>query len=487
MAFSKIPFSGRIVIFGAGSISSCMQLLLLDRFDADFSKCVIIDFEDRRAQAAEMLKAGATYVQTRLTPENFKEILGRYLGAGDLLIDLAWQIYTRDLIEWTQAHGVLYVNTSIEQWDPYEDLENTSPADRALSMLYRDLFRAADSWGGRGKAPTTIVDHGANPGLVSHWTKVGLRDLATTMLQKKIAVLERANKIERALGDGDFARLAMLTGVKVVHISERDTQISSVPKHENEFVNTWSIEAFYEEALAPVEAGWGTHERTLPPKAYPHSVAPRCQISLGRMGMNTWVRSWIPSGEVMGMAIRHNECFTVCDHLTVWDGDDAIYRPTTFYIYLPSDAALTSIHELRMNNGKLQPKHRIMTDEIIDGRDELGVLLLGHDLNGWWTGSLLDIHETRRLVPHQNATILQVAASAFAAAVWMIRNPERGLLIPDQLPYQEILDIANPYLGPCPSVQTDWNPLKNRFEPFKRFGSPLPPADDMWQFETFLL
>jgi hypothetical protein len=40
-----------------------------------------------------------------------------------------------------------------------------------------------------------------------------------------------------------------------------------------------------------------------------------------------------------------------------------------------------------------------------------GVLLLGHDLNGWWTGSQLTIEETRALVPHQNATTLQVAES----------------------------------------------------------------------------
>jgi homospermidine synthase len=484
MAFPKIPFGGRIVILGCGSISVCMQWLLLHRLDADFSKCLIIDFEDLRDRAAEMISAGATYLQLRLTPENFAEVFNQHLGAGDLLIDLAWQIETRDVIQWCHERGVLYVNTSIEQWNPYEDLENTSPAERALSALYRDLFKATASWGGRG--PTAIVDHGANPGLVSHWTKVALHDIARTILKNGKADSARAAKLERALSDNDFARVAMLTGLKVLHISERDTQITNLPKGENEFVNTWSIEAFYEEALAPVEAGWGTHERALPPKAYPHNFHPRCQISVARMGMNTWVRSWIPSGEIVGMAIRHSECFTICDHLTVWDADTALYRPTTFYVYLPSDAAIASVHEMKMNNYQLQPKHRIMTDDITEGRDELGVLLLGHDLNGWWTGSLLDIHETRRLVPHQNATILQVAASAFAATVWMIRNPNCGLLIPDQLSYQEILEIANPYLGPCPSVQTDWTPLKNRFEPFKRFGLPLPLNEDVWQFETFL-
>ena len=30
------------------------------------------------------------------------------------------------------------------------------------------------------------------------------------------------------------------SGVKVIHIAERDTQIIDIPKEKNEFVNTWS-------------------------------------------------------------------------------------------------------------------------------------------------------------------------------------------------------------------------------------------------------
>jgi homospermidine synthase len=186
------------------------------------------------------------------------------------------------------------------------------------------------------------------------------------------------------------------------------------------------------------------------------------------------------------MVIRHGEAFTISDHLTVWQDDVPIYRPTVHYVYLPTDAALASLHEMKMRNYELQPEQRIMTDEIISGADELGVLLLGHDLNGWWVGSQLDIHETRRLVPHQNATTLQVAASLLGAIFWMIRNPRQGLRVPDDLPHREVLDVANRYLGHCPSVQTDWTPLKNRFDPFEKFGRPRPSDEEVWQFDTFL-
>jgi homospermidine synthase len=68
----------------------------------------------------------------------------------------------------------------------------------------------------------------------------------------------------------------------------------------------------------------------------------------------------------------------------------------------------------------------------------------------------------------------------------MIKNPNRGICVPDDLPHREVLAVADPYLGPTPSVQTDWTPLKNRFNPFEKWNAAGRPADDdVWQFETF--
>ena len=92
----------------------------------------------------------------------------------------------------------------------------------------------------------------------------------------------------------------MKLGVKVIHCSERDTQISDQPKQVDEFVNTWSIEGFREEGTTTAEMGWGTHEKELPPLAYEHQDGPRNQICLARMGMNTWVRSWVPNYSIQG-------------------------------------------------------------------------------------------------------------------------------------------------------------------------------------------
>jgi len=482
----KIAFPGRVLLLGCGSVSQCLQPLLLRHLDMDFSRLTIMDFADMRATIPDTLAAGVNYVQERVTQDNLSTLLGQYVGSGDLLIDLAWNIDGNAITQWCHDNNVLYINTSLELWDPYEDAAATPPVDRTLYVRHMALRQQKQSWGDPG--PTAVVEHGANPGLVSHWTKIALEDLSQAMLRQGLPT-DPARKagLEKALAEADYARLAMFSGTKVIHISERDTQISDKPKEVDEFVNTWSVAGFHEEGVAPAEMGWGTHERRLPPKAAVHTYGPNNQICLAQMGMNTYVRSWVPlGGEIIGMVVRHGEAFTISDHLTVWDGPKPIYRPTVHYAYLPTDAAIASLHEVKMNSYEMQSRQRIMTNEIISGMDELGVLLLGHDLTGWWVGSQLDIHETRQLVPGQNATTLQVAASVLGAVFWMIRNPRQGVCVPDELPHREVLAVANPYLGPCPSVQTDWTPLKNRFDPFENFARPRPSDEDVWQFETFL-
>ncbi len=481
----KVNFGGRVLVLGCGSVSQCLQPLLLKHLKMDFSKLTIMDFEDNRHAVPEILASGAKYAQKKLTRQNMATLLARHVGDGDLIIDLAWNIDCGEITQWCHDNGVMYINTSVEEWDPYLDAENQPPLTRTLYHRHRKLRNRIATWKKNG--PTIVVEHGANPGLVSHWTKVALDDISSAILRGRVP-RTRKLAIESALAAGDYASLAMHTGTKVIHVSERDTQIANRPKEIDEFVNTWSIEGFYEEGVAPAEMGWGTHERSLPVGAHTHDYGPRSQICLAQPGMNTWVRSWVPlGGEIRGMVIRHGEALTITEHLTVWDNERPVYRPTVHYAYMPTDAALNSLHELRMRNFVMQSRLRIMNDEITTGRDELGVLLMGHDFTSWWVGSQLDIDETRRLVPGQNATTLQVAASVLGAVFWMIRNPRRGFNVPDDLPHEQVLNVANTYLGPSPSVRSDWTPKRDRVDLFAKWGGATPPSDDdVWQFGSFL-
>lgn len=480
-----VKFQGKILIIGCGSVAQCAIPLVIKLIDVPPKNVTIMDFVDNRKRVKDTLKRGVKYVFDRVTKENYQKLLKKYVGRGDLIIDLAWNIECRSVLDWCRNNEILYVNTSVEEWDPYKDEQRNDPTKYTLYARHMEIRKLVQGWGDK-QGVTAVVDHGANPGLVSHFTKCALIDIANKIIQEKPKDA-RVPQLKDNLKTNDFARLAHLTGVKVIHISERDTQITNKPKQVNEFVNTWSIEGFFEEGVAPAELGWGTHERYIPEGAFFHEIGPRNQICLRTLGMKTWVRSWVPCGETTGMVIRHGEAFSISDRLTVWENGKAVYRPTVHYAYCPSDCAINSLHELEMRQFKMQEKQRIMSDEIIDGRDELGVLLMGHDFNAWWCGSLLDIHTARKLVPHQQATTMQVAISVVAAAIWMIKNPRRGFLLPDDIDHEEILKISMPYIKPFVSKAVDWTPLKNLNTKFTKFDLPVPKDEDVWQFNTFLV
>ncbi len=410
------------MFLGYGAVAQCALPIFVKHFRLPLANITVLDFEDHSERLKPWTDQGVRFVRQRITRRriwvrNWPSISRRAI---------CWSIWrgtstAAKFVQWCHDHGVLYVNTSVEVWDPYAGAKQKHPTERTLYWRHMNIRRMTAGWSERG--PTAVLEHGANPGLISHWTKQGLTDIAERLLDDGKLQSCDAEEIRQLIADRAFNRLAMKLGVKVIHCSERDTQITDKPKQVDEFVNTWCIEGFREEGITTAEMGWGTHEKEFPAGTYQHAEGPQNQICLARMGINTWVVSWVPHYCIRGMIIRHGEAFTISDYLTVWDDGRAIYRPTVHYAYCPCDCAITSLEELRGRDYALQPNLRIMRDEIIDGGDILGALLMGHAYNSWWTGSVLSIEESRRLVPHQNATTMQVAISVVAAAMWMVENP----------------------------------------------------------------
>lgn len=479
-----LEFNNKVLVIGYGSVSKCAIPILLKHIKIPYKNITIIDFVDKRGELKPWIKKGIRYFQEKITPINIVQVLSKHVSGGGLVIDLAWNISCNDILTWCHDNKVLYVNTSVEEWDPYAGIHNKSPFKKSLYYRHMLLREMLSKW--KNDSVTAIVDHGANPGLISHFTKMGIVDIAGSVIHDKTTPKKEAGKLEKALHERKYALLAMELGVKVIHCSERDTQITNKPKEVDEFVGTWSIEGFREEGISPAEMGWGTHEKTLPPLANIPPYGPGNQIFLSQMGMNTWVRSWVPHQEIIGMVIRHGESFTISDRLTVWKNGKVVYRPTIHYAYMPCHETLSSLQELRGRNYELQPSLRIMDDEIKSGADILGALIMGHKYNSWWTGSILTIEESRKLVPHQNATTMQVAIGVVSAIMWMIENPRKGVCVPDDLPYDHILNTAKPYLGRLVSAPSDWTPLKNYRVFFKENPRAYLDKKNIWCFDNFL-
>ncbi len=117
---------------------------------------------------------------------------------------------------------------------------------------------------------------------------------------------------------------------------------------------------------------------------------------------------------------------SIADYFTVREFGEVVYRPTCHYAYRPADDAVLSLDEMAGAQWKQQEdSHILEEDEIVDGIDELGVLLYGHAKNAYWYGSQLSIEETRRIAPYQNATGMQVTSAVLAGMVWALENPAR--------------------------------------------------------------
>ena len=477
-----MEFWNKVLILGYGAVAKCTLPILLKHVKIPYENITILDFENKAEELMPWTEKGIKFFQRKITPEDLDSILSEYLSPEGLLIDLAWNIDCCEIVKWCHDHEVLYVNSSVEVWDSYGERFTANPYEKSLYYRQMTLRELSKNW---GNTTTFVVDHGANPGLVSHFAKQGLIDIAQKMIVDGIA--KNPGTIKKQIREEKFAELAMELGVKVIHCSERDTQMSNNPKQVDEFVGTWSIEGLREEGTAPAEMGWGTHEKELPPLAHEPPIGPKNQIMLAQMGINTWVRSWIPHHEIVGMVIRHGEAFGISDRWTVWRDGKAIYRPTVHYAYMPCDATIASLHELRCNNYEMQSKVRIMNDnDIVSGADILGALLMGHPYHSWWTGSILSIDKAKKLAPGQNATTIQVAIGIITAVMWMIDNPNKGFCLPDDLPHDFVLKIAKPYLGEYFSGPSDWTPLKNRLVYFKENPANNFDNDDIWQFKNFL-
>ena len=461
-----VEFPGRILFVGFGSVGQGVLPLILRHIGIAPERITIVTAEDKGNE--EAAKYGVKFIKERLTRETFRRVLNPLLGRGDFLINVSVEVSSVALIKLCWEKGAMYIDTCIEPW-PGGYTDPTVPVARRTNYALREEALALRQGNERG--PTAVLTHGANPGLVSHFVKQALLNIAQD------TKLEAGKPATRA----EWGELARRLGVKVIHVAERDTQVSNKPKLPGEFVNTWSIDGFVSEGSQPSEMGWGTHERNFPRDGKRHDFGCLAAIYLMQPGAATRVRTWTPrAGHFHGFCITHGESISIADYYTVRDGAQVVYRPTVHYAYHPSDSAVMSVHELAGRNYVQQERQRILMDDITAGIDELGVLLAGHRRNAYWYGSQLSIGEARKLAPYNNATSLQVTVAVLSGVVWAMENPNQGLVEPDEMDFRRTLEVCMPYLGPVSGEYTDWSPLHERERLF--------PEDidksDPWQFKN---
>ncbi len=467
-----VTFPGRLIFIGFGSIGQGVLPLILRHIGGLTADRITIVTADDAGKAIAQ-EYGVRFINQPLVRENFRQVLEPLVGRGDFVLNLSVDVSSIALIKLCWERGALYLDTCIEPWPGGYTDPSLSPSRRTNYALREEALalrklKEKDTT----PKPTAVLTHGANPGLVQHFVKQALLNLAADLN------LDAGDPATRE----DWAALAKKVGVKVIHIAERDTQVPSVPKRAGEFVNTWSVDGFVSEGCQPAELGWGTHEKNFPRDGRKHDFGGGCAIYLMQPGAATRVRTWTPrAGYFHGFLITHGEAMSIADYYTVREGDQLTYRPSVHYAYHPCDSAVLSVYEFAGHNWRLQEQKRILMDEILPGGiDELGVLLAGHKKNAYWYGSQLSVDEARKLAPHNNATSLQVTVAVLSGMIWAMENPARGLVEPDEMDFRRNLEICAPYLGPVVGEYTDWNPLHDRA---RLFPEDLDTTDP-WQFKN---
>lgn len=465
--------SGPIVMIGFGSIGRGMLPLIERHFEFDKDRFIVIDPSDKDRGLLD--ERGIRFIRTGLSRDNYCEVLTPLLTAGGgqgFCVNVSVDTSSRDLMALARELGALYIDTVAEPWAGFYFDRSEGPAARTNYALREDILDLRRRTPG---GPTAINCCGANPGMVSWLVKQAVLDVAGDL---GLAFDEPRTR-------EDWARLMQRVGVKGIHIAERDTQRATSEKPMQVFVNTWSVDGFVSEGLQPAELGWGTHETWMPDNARTHETGCGAAIYLLQPGANTRVRSWTPTAEAQyGFLVTHNESISIADFFTVRENGRAVYRPTCHYAYHPCNEAVLSLHEMFGQAGRVQEKHHILTeDEIVDGIDELGVLLYGHGRNAYWYGSQLSIEETRGIAPYQNATGMQVTSAVLAGMVWALENPEAGIVEADEIDFRRCLEVQRPYLGPVIGVYTDWTPLSGR----PGFFPEDIDTSDPWQFRNVLV
>jgi homospermidine synthase len=463
------PFKNHIFIIGFGCIGEGVLPLILRHIDVRPEQVTIITADDRGRDKAK--EYNVAFVNNALTRDNYRQVLGSRLSRGDFVVNVSIDVCCVALIELCQEKGALYIDTVIEPWAGTYTDPNLTPTQRSNYALRESALALQPKY---KDGHTAVLCHGANPGLVNHFVKQALLNVAK----------DTGIKITKPTSREGWGKLAEQLGIKVIHIAERDTQVGKTPKEVDEFVGTWSIDGLCSEGNQPAELGWGTHEKTLPLNGLHHPNGCDAAIYINRRGCTTKVRSWTPlEGPYHGYLITHNEAISIADYLTLRKGAKVTYRPTCHYAYHPCDDTVLSIHEMNGKNGKQQSRQRLMKEEIADGIDELGVLLMGNERGVYWYGSRLSIKQARKLVPHNNATSLQVTIAVLAGMIWAMENPKRGILEPEYMDFERVMEIASPYLGEVVGVWGEWNPLQDRGILFPEDMD----ASDPWQFKNVLV
>ena len=458
-----VTFDGKIVQFGFGAVGKSFYEKVRKEIKFDENKYYVITTNKEEFTAYVNLGGMvANFIVAEIAKDNFEQVFSKYLNEGDLLIDFADTVGTKDICKWCAEKNIMYINTGEADWpENWYSIFNENLKKQEIKAYYQNINE-------KNKYPI-VLQHGNNPGLVSHFVKAGLEYIVNNQYKKN-------KEIKELIKHNKFNEVAQKIGLKMIHVNDIDLQKINETYNKDTLYNTWCVDSFFFEMLSEATFDIGTDEKI--------TYTDDCKlldnvngfIEFKNLAIDKKCKTIYPNGKFNGFLVPHEETITIAKSLEVRQNNKTIYRPSVMFIYSPCEYARKYFETAKIGEyvdskvpkqldaeskdeeiivrGYKYPKNAtiVYKENIESGTEYVGVLLLGNNFNPVWVGNRIEIpylYKHEKDSYWQTPTITPVAMSALSAVCWMIKNKEKGgIYFPEDIPdYKYIIKTAEKYIS----------------------------------------
>ncbi len=447
-----VKFGGKIVQIGFGGVGKSFFEKVNKEIKLDMNNYYVITRDKDEYENYMYLNGVSTNLcADEITKDNFKEVLSRFLGPGDLLLDFSDSINTKEVCKWCMDNKIMYLNTGEAEWSGvwYNILEETLKKKQLKEEFFYQNERIP-----------IVLHHGNNPGLVSHFAKAAIEYIVKTQFKKNKTLIS-------LLKENRFKEIARELGIRIIHVNDIDNQKIKEEYTQNKLVNTWSGESFFLELMGEASQSIGTHECVDNKEMYNKIDLKNGYVEYNSLAAETLCKTICPIGKFEGYLVPHEETITIADSLTIKEGENIVYRPSVMFVYSPCELAkkylegsklserdVNKIDEDLVVSGHMYPLDMevVCKNKIDEGTEYVGVLLIGDKFEPVWVGNRVELSYLYKDIKSsywQTPTVTPVAMSALSAVCWMIKHKkDGGIYFPDDIKeYKEIIKMAEKYIS----------------------------------------
>ena len=419
----------RCIILGFGGVAKAVCHILSKRF----SKIEFILVDKRNIADSELKLFGdkkVTRLELNIKQEELFETISNILKDEDIVFDFFGCNETLEIMRACHfKKGIIYLNSSLEEniLEPYPSQNSLYDAFDEFKKKYNPTFNGC-------------IDAGANPGMITHFTILGLFSLAKYVIEKK---LPNYDKIEILLNKKDIGALAEIMKIDVIHISEIEQIEPNNQSNLSGFMtNSWCVSSFLDEWHANAEVSVGTHDKKALSKRE-YTEIPLSNPPVVRCPYPLYMKTASPIKIFTGKVVMHPETLEISKIFSI-----TTHSPTVAFIYHPS-----RLPRQILEGKEWKKLPRKVFDESnagpLTGSETMGATLISSrdDIPPRWFGSIVTCEQEREIGANSNPTILQVAAGIISHLVLLLENPGKGLCMPHDFDSEKIMEIAKPFLG----------------------------------------